>query len=89
MRTPRVMLGVERSCPVIPDLNSGSDPDGNVAGSDLYAVVVRCDGVLVEVSPGEGSCEHGDACSARLLLPDYEAYRAAHQRIVSKWLANG
>ncbi len=48
---------------------------------------VRCDGVLVEVSPGAGSCEHGDGCSARLLLPDYEAYRAAHQRIVSEWLA--
>jgi hypothetical protein len=58
-----------------------------VRGSDLYAAGVRCDGVLVEVSPGEGSCEHGDACAARLLLPDYETYRAAHQRIVSQWLA--
>ncbi len=64
-------------------------PGGDVAGSDLYAAVVRRDGVLVEVSPGEGSCEHGDACSARSLLPDYEAYRAAHRRIVSKWLADG
>ena len=57
------------------------------SGPNLGAAGARCDGVLVEVSPGDGSCEYGDACRARLLLPDYEEYRAAHQRIVSEWLA--
>jgi hypothetical protein len=48
---------------------------------------VQCDGVLVEAAPGTGTCEHGEACPARPLLPDYEAYRAAHRRIVSEWVA--
>jgi hypothetical protein len=59
----------------------------NGSRTDLHGTDVRCDGVLIEISPGEGRCDYGDTCGARLLLPDYEGYRAAHQRIVSQWLA--
>ncbi len=46
-------------------------------------MTVTCDGLLVETAPGVGECDQGDACPALTLREDYEAYRAAHSRVIS------
>jgi hypothetical protein len=46
-------------------------------------MTVMCDGMLVESAAGVGECDQGDACQALTLREDYEAYRAAHGRVIS------
>jgi hypothetical protein len=46
-------------------------------------VTVVCDGLLVESSEGVGECDQGEACQALGLRSDYEAYRAAHGRVIA------
>jgi hypothetical protein len=54
-------------------------PDGNY---DAVMTVV-CDGLLVESTEGAGECDQGEACQALALRGDYEAYRAAHGRVIT------
>jgi hypothetical protein len=44
-----------------------------------------CPGVLVEQTPGSGTCDRGEECEALALKPDYFAYRDAHAKIESAW----
>ena len=46
-------------------------------------MTVVCDGLLVEPSDGVGECDQGDACQALELRGDYEAFRAAHGRVIA------
>jgi hypothetical protein len=46
-------------------------------------VTVVCDGLLVESDDGAGECDQGEACQALALRRDYEAYRAAHGRVIA------
>jgi hypothetical protein len=46
-------------------------------------MTVVCDGRLVESSEGVGECDQGEACEALVLRGDYEAYRAAHGRVIA------
>jgi hypothetical protein len=46
-------------------------------------VTVVCNGLLVESSEGVGECDEGEACQALGLRGDYEAYRAAHGRVIA------
>jgi hypothetical protein len=46
-------------------------------------MTVVCDGLLVESAAGMGECDQGDACQAVALKGDYEAYRAAHGRVIT------
>ena len=41
-----------------------------------------CDGLLVEPSEGVGECDQGTTCQALGLRGDYEAFRAAHGRVI-------
>ena len=47
-------------------------------------MAVYCDGVLVESTEGVGECDQGEACQALALRDDYEAYRAAHGRVITR-----
>jgi hypothetical protein len=46
-------------------------------------MTVICDGLLIETIAGGGECDQGDACQALALRDDYEAYRAAHGRVIT------
>jgi hypothetical protein len=46
-------------------------------------MTVVCDGLLVESSEGVGECDQGEACQALGLRGDYEAFRAAHGRVIA------
>jgi hypothetical protein len=46
-------------------------------------MTVVCNGLLVESSEGVGECDQGEACEALGLRGDYEAYRAAHGRVIA------
>ncbi len=46
-------------------------------------MTVVCDGLLVESREGVGECDQGEACEALGLRGDYEAYRAAHGRVIA------
>jgi hypothetical protein len=46
-------------------------------------MTVICDGLLIEASAGAGECDQGDACQALALRDDYDAYRAAHGRVIT------
>jgi hypothetical protein len=46
-------------------------------------MTVICDGLLIETSAGAGECDQGDACQAQALRDDYDAYRAAHGRVIT------
>jgi hypothetical protein len=46
-------------------------------------MTVVCDGLLVESVAGMGECDQGGACQALALRDDYEAYRAAHGRVIT------
>ena len=56
--------------------------------SPTSASHVRCLGWLVEHAPGSGACSLGVACDALSLLDNYPAYRAAHPRLRTPWLAD-
>jgi hypothetical protein len=43
-----------------------------------------CEGLLLESAEGVGVCDEGSACRALGLKPDYAAYRAAHDRVVTE-----
>ena len=43
-----------------------------------------CDGLLVESADGVGECDQAEACQARELQGDYEAYRTAHARVIAE-----
>ena len=43
-----------------------------------------CEGTLVESADGSGICEAGSACRAMDSRNDYVAYRAAHDRVVTR-----
>jgi hypothetical protein len=46
-------------------------------------MTVVCNGLLVESSEGVGECDQREACQALGLRGDYEAYRAAHGRVIA------
>jgi hypothetical protein len=46
-------------------------------------MTVVCDGLLVEPSEGVGKCDQGTTCQALGLRGDYEAFRAAHGRVIA------
>ena len=46
-------------------------------------MTVVCNGLLVESSEAVGECDQGEACEALGLRGDYEAYRAAHGRVIA------
>jgi hypothetical protein len=46
-------------------------------------MTVVCNGLLVESREGVGECDQGEACEALGLRGDYEAYRAAHGRVIA------
>jgi len=43
-----------------------------------------CEGTLVESAEGIGICDAGSACRALGSRNDYVAYRAAHDRVVTR-----
>ena len=46
-------------------------------------MTVVCDGLLVESDDSVGECDQGESCQALALQGDYEAYRAAHGRVIA------
>jgi hypothetical protein len=59
--------------------------EGNAAIKPAYDAVmtVVCNGLLVESGEAVGECDQGEACEALGLRADYEAYRAAHGRVIA------
>jgi hypothetical protein len=51
------------------------DPDGRS---------LLCEGTLVVSAEGVGVCDAGSACRALALERDDDAYRAAHERVVTQ-----
>jgi hypothetical protein len=74
----------------LPECRSSPAPtwgsaSGSVQPTPAYDAVmtVMCDGLLVESAGGVGECDQGDACQALAFREDYEAYRAAHGRVIT------
>jgi hypothetical protein len=56
----------------------------NPAGPPPDETRTQCEGTLVESADGIGVCDAGSACRALGARNDYVAYRALHERVVTR-----